>query len=263
MGALCDRLRTLPGELISCPDSDIPRAIDVIVERKPQRVALERLFAATSRGAALLTRLKADPALIDVEIRIVSHDSDYSRVSPRRPVVAVGHDVAHRRGRAGARTGSARHAPRAARHDDRDGRDPRRREPGAADRPVDRSARRCCRRPCSKPNQRVRVSMVDERVTLRMQATVAWARSRCPRAGPRRMYRAGLEFAGADADGIGGYLGTQAGTGLAGGQRTAPAGIGDGRQSEQVCPDESSRSRSEPVETMAAGTPVTSSRRAM
>jgi hypothetical protein len=85
MGALCDRLRSLPGELISCPDTDIPGAIDVIIERQPQRVALERLFAATSRGAALLTRLKADPALIDVEIRIVSHDSDYSRVSPRWP----------------------------------------------------------------------------------------------------------------------------------------------------------------------------------
>src|SRR5262245_30141677 len=87
MGPLCDRLRTLPGELIACPETEIPGAIDVIIERKPQRVALERLFAATSRGAALLTRLKADPTLIDVEIRIVSHDSDYSRISPRRPVV--------------------------------------------------------------------------------------------------------------------------------------------------------------------------------
>src|SRR5215831_3015586 len=87
MGALTERLRATSGELVTCSDTDIAHAIETVIERKPTRVALERLFAATSRGAALLTRLKADPALVDVEIRIVSHDSDYSRVSPRRPLV--------------------------------------------------------------------------------------------------------------------------------------------------------------------------------
>ena len=49
--------------------------------RRPAVVALERLFAATPRGAALINRIKADPALAASEIRVVSHDSDYTRVS--------------------------------------------------------------------------------------------------------------------------------------------------------------------------------------
>jgi hypothetical protein len=205
MDALCERLRSLPGELITCPDSDIPRAIDVIIDRMPQRVALERLFAATSRGAALLTRLKADPALIDVEIRIVSHDSDYSRVSPRRPVVE-------------AATNSPLTVLEPA--PELDQRGTRRAQrvimietveilvDGNPARLVDLSpiGAQVLSSAVLKPNQRVRVSMVDERVTLRMQATVAWARFELPKGRPGPVYRAGLEFIAPDADGIGGYL---------------------------------------------------------
>ena len=84
MQALCDRLRTSARELVPCVDSDIPVAIDTVLERRPAEVAIERVFASTSRGAALVGRLKADPALMGIEICIVAHDSDYSRVSPHR-----------------------------------------------------------------------------------------------------------------------------------------------------------------------------------
>src|SRR5687768_3100770 len=66
-------------------DTDALQALDVITRQRPSVVALERLFAATSRGAAFINRIKADPALASCEIRIVAHDSGYSRVSPRRP----------------------------------------------------------------------------------------------------------------------------------------------------------------------------------
>ncbi|MGH9347863.1 MAG: hypothetical protein ACRD26_11435, partial [Vicinamibacterales bacterium] len=69
-------------------DADALRALDAISRHRPPVVALERLFAATSRGAALINRIKADPALTACEIRIVAHDSNYSRVSPRRPAEA-------------------------------------------------------------------------------------------------------------------------------------------------------------------------------
>ena len=83
---LVERLRSQDaGELTTCADTDIPAAIERVLAVRPDRVALERLFAATSRGAALLSRLKADPALAHAEFRIVSHDSDYWRISPRRP----------------------------------------------------------------------------------------------------------------------------------------------------------------------------------
>ena len=52
-------------------------------KRRPQVVALERMFAVTPRGAALINRIKADPTLRDAEIRVLAHDSDYTRVVPR------------------------------------------------------------------------------------------------------------------------------------------------------------------------------------
>ena len=204
---LMERLRSQDsGELTSCPDTDIPGAIDRVLAIKPDRVALERLFAATSRGAALLSRLKADPALAHAEFRIVSHDSDYWRVSPRRP------------GPTDAMPPAAPHAVtsdappldqhgtrRAARLAIQDGVEVL--VDGSPARLVDLSAvgGQVLSSAVLKPNQRVRVSMVDGRVTLRCQATIIWARFELGRGdlGPR--YRAGLEFSGADADGVAEY----------------------------------------------------------
>ena len=67
----------LTGEVLTFSDQEPLRALEAIVTRRPKVVALERLFAATSRGAALINRIKSDSTLVDAEIRIVSHDSDY------------------------------------------------------------------------------------------------------------------------------------------------------------------------------------------
>jgi hypothetical protein len=72
------------GEVLAFPDPDARKALETIAQRKPAVFVLERLFAATPRGAALINRVKADPALTDTEIRVIAHDSDYSRVSPRK-----------------------------------------------------------------------------------------------------------------------------------------------------------------------------------
>jgi len=81
--ALRDRLGG--GEhLLTFADSEPVRALQAIVAERPHVVALERLFAASPRGAALIARIKGDHALDASEIRILSHDSDYVRVSPRR-----------------------------------------------------------------------------------------------------------------------------------------------------------------------------------
>jgi len=205
MGALTERLRATSGELIACPDHDIAHAIETVVERRPARVALERLFAATSRGAALLTRLKADPSLVDVEIRIVSHDSDYSRVSIRRPI-----------GGAPGSTTPAVAQPAAPLDQVGTRREPR--SPinegvevlvdGNQARLIDLSAlgAQVLSAAVLRPNQRVRVSMVDERLTLRVQALVVWARFESPKGSPTPHYRAGLEFSGADTEGVTEYL---------------------------------------------------------
>jgi hypothetical protein len=89
--ALRERAGSSNGELLAFPHLDALAALQTITERKPQLVALERLFAMTSRGAALINRIKADPSLRDTEIRVLAHDSDYSRIVPRHtaPAIAV------------------------------------------------------------------------------------------------------------------------------------------------------------------------------
>jgi PilZ domain len=203
MQSVCERLRSTSVELVPCVETDIPVAIDTIVQRRPATVAIERVFASTSRGAALVGRLKADPAIVDIEIRIVAHDSDYSRVSPRRPAgdaadggvaVAAPAPVLDQHGtRRAARTAIVESAEILV--------------DGDAVRLVDLSVlgAQVLSPAALRPGQRVRVSMVDEKLTLRFQATVIWATFELPGGGTAPRYRAGIEFSGADAAGIGEY----------------------------------------------------------
>ena len=56
-----------------------------------------------------------------------------------------------------------------------------------------------------KPNQRVRVTLVDDTATVRCAATIVWASFEMPKgASPR--YRAGLEFIDADGAAINAYI---------------------------------------------------------
>lgn len=64
-------------------DAEPLQALQAITENQPQIVVLERLFAATSRGAALINRIKSDPELSAVEIHVLSPTGDYSRVVSR------------------------------------------------------------------------------------------------------------------------------------------------------------------------------------
>jgi len=203
MQPLCDRLRESSRELVPCMDNDIPAAIDTIVRLHPNDVAIERVFASTSRGAALVGRLKADPALSRIQIRIVAHDSDYSRASPRRPsgdasdgsvAIAAPTPVLDQRGtRRAARTAIADGAEILI--------------DGGAVRLIDLSAvgAQVLSSAVLRPSQRVRVSMVDEKLTLRFQATIVWVTFELPGGGAAPRYRAGMAFSGADVDSITGY----------------------------------------------------------
>jgi PilZ domain len=81
--ALRERLQA-DSQVVTFADSDPVRAMRAIIAHRPAIIALERLFAASPRGAALITRIKSDPSLDESEIRILSHNSSYQRVSPRR-----------------------------------------------------------------------------------------------------------------------------------------------------------------------------------
>jgi hypothetical protein len=198
-------------EVLAFSDTDALRAFEAIIRRRPAAVVLERLFAATPRGAALINRIKQDPALAESEIRVVSHDTDYTRVSPRRaPEPAAG---------GAAATGSSPHttatasAVSPAQPLDYRGtrRAPRHRISG--DTPVLVDGNQASLMDLSslgaqvvsgnvlKPNQRVRVALSDDHGTVRFNAAVAWASFEIPPgSGPR--YRAGVEFIDADTSAV-------------------------------------------------------------
>ena len=81
--ALKERASSINGEVIAFADAEALRALEAIHKRKPSVVALHRLFAVSPRGAALINRIKADPSLRLLEIRVLEHNSDYTRVIPR------------------------------------------------------------------------------------------------------------------------------------------------------------------------------------
>ena len=78
--ALKERTAAVNGEVLTFPDTEAVRALDAIIKRRPHVLRIERMFASTPRGAALINRIKADPGLVHMEIEVVAHDTDYSRV---------------------------------------------------------------------------------------------------------------------------------------------------------------------------------------
>jgi hypothetical protein len=193
--ALKQRAAATDQEILEFADTDALRALEVITARRPHIVALERAFADTPRGAALMNRIKADPTLDESEIRIVSHDSEYSRVAPREP------------GRKGSHVAAAQ-----VQLDQRGTRRAQRfRVAGQVDVLVDGNVAtlvdlstlgaQVMSSTVLKPNQRVRMALNDDHGSVRFNASVAWASFEIPRETSPR-YRAGLEFVDADGSAV-------------------------------------------------------------
>ena len=192
------------GEALAFADTDALKALEVITRQRPSVVALERLFATTSRGAALINRIKADPALTACEIRIVAHDSDYARVSPRRTEAATGSSAQAAAPVAVAEQPLPVVAPldqrgtrRAPRFKIVDGIEMQIDGNGAMLVDLSLVGAQVVSPIILKPNQRVRISLADPARPLRFSGAVAWASFEIPKGAPR--YRAGIEFFDADA----------------------------------------------------------------
>ena len=200
--ALKERTREA-GELLAFTDADALRALEAVLTRRPRVVALERLFAATPRGAALINRIKADPTLVDTEIRIISHDSDHMRVSARlrspdaEPIVLEEEPP-------DPQTLDQRGTRRA----------PRFKVAGTFGALLDGNAAsvidistigaQVVSSVVLKPNQVVKMALSDDHDSLRFNAAVAWASFEIPpNSGPR--YRAGMKFIDADQGVVGGF----------------------------------------------------------
>lgn len=182
------------------------------MSRRPATIALERQFAATPRGAALINRIKTDPALHGSELRIVSHDSDYTRVLPR-PAASAQASAAAASAAIIAAAPAAVAAP--APLDQRGTRRaPRFRIAGDMSMLLDGNAARLVdlsevgaqviSPTVLKPSQRVRAVLTDDHGALRFNAAVAWAFFEIPsQRGPQ--YRAGVNFVDADGNAVGAF----------------------------------------------------------
>ena len=197
-------------------DAETPAALEAIITGRPEIVAIERLFAKKSRGAALINRIKADTSLETVEIRIVSGDSGASKSSGRGGSAAKQAKAAAEAGDNGGGTAAAVEAPPAV----LDQKGTRRAQrfkiiegievliDGNPAMLVDLSTvgAQVVSGTLLKPNQRVRLSFVENTKQVRFSAGVAWSAFELPKAGPR--YRAGIEFFDADPDAVGRFCDT-------------------------------------------------------
>jgi len=172
------------GELLAFTDAEALGALQAIMKRRPQIVVLERTFAVTPRGAALINRIKADPSLRQAEIRVLAHNSDYVRVVPR--AAPPGAPALDQRG--------TRRAPRFKMAEN-----VRVTLDGKAGTLVDLSTvgAQVVSPNGLKPNQRVAMALVDETASVQFNASLAWTSFEMSPSGAPR-YRAGINFEDAD-----------------------------------------------------------------
>ncbi len=178
-------------ELLTFADTDALDALATITERHPSVIVIERFFAATSRGAALINRIKNDGTLSGVEIRVLSHDNDHART------IATAHTRAGTDGGPESGTPSLDYhgTRRAARFTLRagvgikvDG------DPATV---IDMSTigAQVVLGRALRPYQRVRVSLQTTSASVRCRAAIAWCRYELrPGKDSGGFYRAGVEF---------------------------------------------------------------------
>ena len=178
------------GDALAFSDAEALKALEAITRERPKVIALEKQFAATSRGAALIKRIKADPKLRKCEIRVVSRQGESDEVSAPD----------------GAPAGAEAAAP--AKLDQRGTRRASRVKivdgvevliDGSPAMLIDLSVvgAQVVSPTILRPNQRVRMILPDEERPIRCVAGVAWAAFEMPKTGPR--YRAGIEFFDAES----------------------------------------------------------------
>lgn len=189
-------------ELHTFTDAEALEALDHIIRTKPRIIALETEFSSTSRGTALINRIKDDPSLTGCEVRVVAHDAALNRMAVRRSssqvvsaVVAV-EEPQKPLDQTGTR--------RAARVRVREGVEVL--VDGNAATLIDISAVgvQVLSQKVLKPNQRVRLSLPDGKTTIRCGGSIAWASFEMPKGLPPR-YRAGIELTSADPAAVNGY----------------------------------------------------------
>jgi hypothetical protein len=217
MPGLRDHVK-VDGEILTFADTEPIQALQTIMEQRPGLVVLERLFAATPRGAALINRIKSDPQLSHVEVRVMSHTGDYSRqvVKPSTvsapPAGQTAGSATSAAPQASGGTVATEEAPKALDwHGTR--RAPRFRVRAGVEVHLDGNpaavidlstvGAQVISPTVLRPNQKVRITIPLEDLQMRFRGAIAWAKFELPKAPAKTpQYRAGVEFTDADAKAI-------------------------------------------------------------
>src|SRR3954454_21448015 len=190
MPSLQERLAD-EGELLSFADTEPIQALQAILEHRPSLIVLERLFAATPRGAALINRIKSDPQLANAEVRVMSHTGDYSRqvVKPSAAPVPA-QPVASGGGQAGAAGVATEDVPkqidwhgtrRAPRFRVRTGIELQLDGNPAAVIDLSTVGAQVISPTVLRPNQKVRITVPNDDFVLRFRGAIAWAKFELPK----------------------------------------------------------------------------------
>ena len=212
MPALRERLAD-EGDLQTFADSEPIQALQAILDQRPDLIVVERLFAATPRGAALINRIKTDPSLTACEIRVMSHTGDYVRQISRPSGAGAPAATLDAQGPSGSSTQASAASVataepvrpldwhgtrRAARHRVKSGVEIQ--LDGNAVSVIDVSivGAQVVSQTILRPNQKVRVTIPQDKSQLRYRGTIAWAKFELPKPTEPPVYRAGVEFLDAD-----------------------------------------------------------------
>jgi hypothetical protein len=189
------RERVDPGaELHTFTEAEALEALDHIIRTKPRIIGLDHEFSSTSRGTALINRIKDDASLADCELRVIAHDNAHKSVPSRRgsgPVTAA--VAVDERKPALDHQGTRR----ATRYRIKEGVELL--VDGNTALLVDVStvgAQVLCPS-VLRPNQRVRLTFADPGGAIRCNGSVSWASLELPKGLPPR-YRAGIDMTGGD-----------------------------------------------------------------
>ena len=174
------------GDAIAFADVDVLQALEAITSLHPAAVVIEKQFADTPRGSALINRITADPSLKSCAIRIVVHERGDTGAPP--PAVPPGLVPDH----AALSPLDYRGTRRAERVNIASG----------VEIPIEGNSAQLINMSAVgmqvvsatilKPNQRVRISLNSQPDTTRLASAVAWASFELPQGVAR--YRAGIEF---------------------------------------------------------------------
>jgi hypothetical protein len=220
MPSLRDRVE-VEGTVLTYPDTEPIQALQTIMEQRPPLVVLERLFAATPRGAALINRIKSDPQLAHVEVRVMSHTGDYSRqvvkpsvASPNPPPplhhpAVTSTDVEVESGSVPVATEEEPRSldwhgtRRATRYLIQIGLELQLDGNPALVVDLSTAGAQVVSPTVLRPNQKVRINLPNDEFMLRFRGAIAWAKFELPQ-GPAKapQYRAGIEFVDGDAQAI-------------------------------------------------------------